>query len=114
MKSGAILGVFLLVLGGLIVWRPWASEVGTRCASEAELFALQREQGFLNIGSFPGGWPAEIVLVERGRDSLQFRRDDGTAQIYSGFDGYDLKAVHLQAEGGVRSVYVFRTERPRS
>lgn len=89
---------------------------GTSYPSPDALVLSQQQLGFVRVGSFGNSWPARIVEVRTSRDRLQFQRADGSRHSYNGFDGYTLKLIRLQGDGG-EVIMIFRsnpTENPET
>jgi hypothetical protein len=82
---------------------------GGTFASEAEL--LDVADDFVAIGRFDLAYPATVVSIDEAQDRLRFRRGP-TPHEYSGFDGYTLRAVHLDC-GGKAGVLVLRSKQKR-
>ncbi|MGE3172852.1 MAG: hypothetical protein AB7O97_09500 [Planctomycetota bacterium] len=86
-----LLPVLAAVLGGC-----GGSLDGRTFESEQALEAAAGD--WVILGRFDLKWPATVVQIEEGRDRLRFRRG-ATPHEYSGYDGYDLRAVHLESDG---------------
>jgi len=79
--------------------------LGERFTSLAELDARQKNLGWLRVGRFGDGWPAEVVEVAEDEDGIDFVLADGTPHRYEKFDGYRLQVVRLQGDGEILIVY---------
>lgn len=109
----ALLFCLLLVLAG--VWlrlQPEKKNAGNETRvyeSLSQLEEAQRAVGFVRIGRFGDDWPAHLVELQEGKDSIRFVRADGTPHQYRGFDGYRLKVMRLQGRGGDEVLVVLRS-----
>ena len=90
-----------------------ADQPGRRYVSLEELKAAERESGYLPIGYFGDSWPAVVSEVLNDRDSIEFVLQNGIMHRYSGFDGYDLRAVRMLSSGNRETFIVFRSEQKR-
>ena len=86
--------------------------VGERYDSLDELVIDQRAAGYLKIGYFGKNWPATVAEIKNDNDRIAFVKRDGTKHNYTGFDGYRMKAVRLNA-GERETIVVFRSEKKR-
>lgn len=84
--------------------------VGARFDSEAELVRKMGE--FVVMGRFGDFWPAKAVRVEQSRDEIRFRAEEASRH-YPCLEGYDLRVVFLEAEGGKETVVALRSKRKR-
>jgi len=80
-------------------------QLGERFAPLAALDARQLQLGWVRIGRFGDGWPAEVVEVTEDEDGIEFVLADGTPHRYEKFDGYRLQTVRLQGDGEILIVY---------
>ena len=62
------------------------------------------------VGVIREDWPAQVVRIERGQDSLAFDLRGGQSQLYRGFDGYRLRAVILVRSDRTEMGVVFRSD----
>ena len=90
-----------------------SDQPGRRYASLEELNAAERAGGYLPIGYFGNNWPAVVTEVLTDDDSIEFVRKDGVKHRYTGFAGYQLKAVRLVTAENSENLIVFRSERKR-
>lgn len=103
-RSFLLLGpVFFLFLAA-------CGEVGHSFKDFQALQTDQEKRGFVFLGRFDEAWPAEITEIRMAKDSIQFTRQDGTPHNYSGFEGYELKLIHLKGEGDKQTIVLFRSK----
>jgi hypothetical protein len=86
--------------------------VGARFVSIDDLVNDQLAAGYVKIGTFGNYWPATVTEIDKGRDEINFVRQDGTSHHYNKFDGYDMKMIRLMA-GNQETVAVFRSQQKR-
>ena len=67
-------------------------------------------EGWVVVGRFGAGWPARISEDAQAYGSIAFVTADGQRHEYGGFEGYDMRVVHLAGPGGVASVRVLRSQ----
>jgi hypothetical protein len=84
--------------------------VGTAFANYDAFMARQDEEGFVLLGRFDDSWPAKVVDEQTAPDEIDFKVSDGTRHRYSGFKGYQLKAVKLRTDDGQQAVIVLRSK----
>lgn len=94
----------------LLFFLPACGEVGRRFKDFQELQKAQEKNGFVFLGRFDEAWPAEITEIRMAKDSIQFKRLDGTPHDYSGFQGYELKLIHLKGKGDKQTIVLFRSK----
>lgn len=87
--------------------------VGARYASLEELAADQQAAGYVRTGYFGQHWPATVVEIDTDDDGIRFVRKNGTPHNYTGFDGYRMKMVRLDASGDRETIVVFRSAERR-
>ena len=73
-----------------------------------------QNDGWVRLGSFGDlKWPAKIAREESASDAISFTRSDGTPHNYHGYDGYDLRVLHMEGVGGSKGTYVLRSKSKR-
>lgn len=86
--------------------------IGERYITLADLVADQQTTGYLRVGTFGKNWPAQVTEIINDNNSIAFVKGDGTKHNYTGFDGYQMKVVRLNA-GERETIVVFRSEEKR-
>lgn len=78
-------------------------------ANQGQLEADPEFAAYVVLGKFGNHWPAKIARVDTARDAIELSLAGGAKHQYSGFAGYELKAVYLNA-GGKETVVLFRSK----
>ena len=79
--------------------------------SLAELTSYEKKEGYVMIGHFGGGWPAEFLTERMFNDKAEIILADGEVHDFDDFAGYKLKVVKLKGERNAEIVVVFRSEK---
>ena len=79
-------------------------------ADRAEVLKVQREEGFVRLGTF-GDAKGALNLVEEitNYDAIDFTLANGTKHRYPGYTGYMLKVLRLKNAQGDETLLVFRS-----
>ncbi|MEI7728910.1 MAG: hypothetical protein WCO56_05035 [Verrucomicrobiota bacterium] len=83
---------------------------GRTFANLNELTGYAKDGGFVVVGRF-GDFhaPAKVVGIRTGTNSISYRRKNGSAGKYPGFDGFELKTVTLEDPAGNETIVVLRS-----
>ena len=84
--------------------------MGLSFNSLQEVVDYYATKGFVKNGQFEKSqWPARIVYVKEGTDSLQFTLKKGPRHSY-GNPGYQMRAVSLEDASGGETIVVLRSK----
>jgi len=113
----ALLLVVLAVAGIAGAWKvfsgPGLPGVGATYANEAELFTAMTPKGYLKMGQFGGGWPAEVTEVTAQNDAIKFTLAGQSPNVYDApaYAGYRFVLVRMVTKnGGKEFGYLFKSK----
>lgn len=81
-----------------------------RFANLAELTAYQKKQGYVMIGHFGDGWPAEVLTERVYHDKVDVILANAESYSFDDFEGYTLRVVNLKGERNAEIVVVYRSQ----
>lgn len=79
-------------------------------ASLAELTSYEKKQGYVMIGHFGDGWPAEILTERVYHDKAEVILANAEAYSFDEFEGYKIKVINMKGERNAEIVVVYRSQ----